>query len=90
MEVLEGVRLMVIGMTTVIGFLITLVLCMQVSALFFRWWSPPSDTPQSARATSQSNPNAMNAHLAAAIVIAQHQKTSSEELRFCLNDVSMS
>ena len=34
LEVLEGVRLMVIGMTTVIGFLITLVLCMQVSALF--------------------------------------------------------
>jgi len=62
---------MVIGMTTVIGFLVTLVLCMQLSALFFRWWEPQQEEHPSAKITP---PSTLSPELAAAIVIAQHQQ----------------
>lgn len=71
MELLEGVRLMVIGMTTVIGFLVTLVVCMQLSALFFRWWEPATETETS---PASPTPSTLSPELAAAIVIARHQQ----------------
>lgn len=57
---LEGVRLMAVGMGTVFGFLGLLVLLMQASAAFFRanaeWFPEPARAPDPIAARSPTAP----------------------------------
>lgn len=70
-EILEGVRLMIIGMSTVIGFLCTMVISMYASAAFFRVYH--QYFPESLNAPVPLEVHA-DRDLAIAIAVAAHQK----------------
>ena len=67
--ILEGLRLMAVGMFTVFAFLTLLVGVMKGSAVFFERFADrfPEDTPQESKAIQAGN----DAEVALAIVVAE-------------------
>ena len=72
MEIYDGLRLMVIGMSTVIAFLCLLVVLMQISAFFFKRYNArlPETTPTDAVTTTDNNRD-----IAIALAAIAHHKT---------------
>ena len=71
MEIYEGLRLMMIGMSTVVAFLCLLVVVMHLSAVFFRFYHRAfpeiEEVAPKSKATSQRD-------VAIALAVVVHQK----------------
>lgn len=64
----EGLSLMIIGMSTVMGFLCLLVALMHLSGLFFRWYNQAF--PEAAVSKTQAEPKSAKNHRELAIALA--------------------
>ncbi len=72
MEIYDGLRLMVIGMSTVIAFLCLLVVLMQISAMFFKRYN--ARFPETVAADAPE-PSTSNRDIAIALAAIAHHKS---------------